>query len=374
MLEIQSSLTRGSLVWFRSGRPPMVLSTDSRAVPYKSDVDTSYFIKTTMQVLAETIDDALRRLASLKTEENRRMGMPRAVKEAHYVLSSPWIASQARSLSLSFHKDTAITGDKVAGILDAERAALAPEGSAILEAIEEKIFDVRLNGYSVSAWRGKQARELGISYAVSVCGADTTRRLRRACERAVKPADVHFHSSLLLQYVGLCKAMPARDSYILIHVHGELTDAVVVKDGSCVFFGSYPMGTNTVVRKIAKAAKTDVEIADSLLTLYLSDKFDREHGKQAEKIMEEMSAGWSGEFKKLFKDSPLAESMPTEAIMAARAHEDFFLRSFSAAYPGIRLQTLSIEDISPLIEFDAPAELKRVVGLYALAINSLKKD
>jgi hypothetical protein len=134
------------------------------------------------------------------------------------------------------------------------------------------------------------------------------------------------------------------------------------------------MGTNTVLRKIARAAKTNLQIADSFLSLYLGGKLDEGHAKPVKKIMEEMSAGWSGEFKKLFKDSPLTGSMPPEAIIAARAHEDLFLKSFGAAYPEIRLRTLSIEDISPLVEFDVPAELKRIVSVYALAIHSLEEE
>ena len=370
VLEAQSSLARSSLIWYRTGEQAQVIFLDECAIPFKANATAPYFIKTTLKALTQATDAALKALHSLSHEDAEKK-MPTHVEAVHYILSSPWIASQARTLSMSFDKNTTITRQKIEKILEEERAKLAPDTNGPTETIEEKIFDVRLNGYSVSEWEGKQATLLEVAYAVTVGGADTIKRLREACDQIVKPGKVHFHSSMLLQYVGIRTAMPERTGYTLIHVHGELTDVLAVKNGSCVFFGSFPMGINTVIRKIAHSTKTDMLTADSLLSLYLGGRLDEAHTKTVEPIMSDMSAGWSGELRKIFKDASLEPGLNRSAIVTARAHEGFFVKSFEAAYPGSKAEAWAASDIMEGVAFGPGAQRMRGVSVYAIALGIL---
>ncbi len=372
VLEIQSSMVRGSLVFCRTGEPAHIMLIEEVAIAFKPNAGTPYFVKMTMRSLREATDLILRKLHVMATDK-KHPGLPHHVDEIHFVLSSPWIASQARILSLSFDKNTTITREKMSSILEAERAKLAPKDDGPLETIEEKIFDVSLNGYSVEHWEGKSARELGVSYAVTVAGSDTMKRLREVCEHAVRKNHIFFHSSLLLQYVGLRTALPGREFYNLVHIHGELTDVLIVKHGTCVFFGSYPMGVNTIVRKIAHATKTDMRTADSLLSLYLGAKLNETQAEEVAPVMKDMAAGWSAEFAHLFKDASLAGLIQRETLIAARTHEDFFVASFQAAYPEHHVQAWSGEEIASHVTFAAAVPHYRVVSAYALAVRELEE-
>ena len=70
-----------------------------------------------------------------------------------------------------------------------------------------------------------------------------------------------FHSSLFLKYAGLRAVRPNDEIWAMIQVHGELSDVMTAKDGSCIFIGSFPVGADTVVRGIAKAAGLDSHAA-----------------------------------------------------------------------------------------------------------------
>ncbi|MFA6432409.1 MAG: hypothetical protein WCV82_01125 [Candidatus Paceibacterota bacterium] len=370
LLEVQSSVVRGSLFWFRPGLPPSILFSDSRIVPYKPQVGTVYFIKVTMKALTETLDANLRRLHDFRSEE-AYLEMPQEIAEAHYVLSSPWVVSQARTLSLSFDKDTAITEDKMEAILAKERGSLMPKDGTSLEVIEEKIFAVRLNGYSLSSWVGKAARELEISYAATVGGFDSTKRFKDALKQAVRSGRVLFHSSLLLQYVSLRTIMPTREAYTLVHIHGEITDVVVVDRGSCVFFCSYPTGANGLVRRLSRVTKTDLQAADSLISLYEADNLDEDHARSITPVMNELGKNWGDEMTKLFKDSRISQPLPPSTIIAAHSHEKFFVDTFRASHPGSRIELLTVDEVAPHVVFEDSADHLRIVGMYALAIFNL---
>lgn len=355
-LEVQSSLVRGSVIWLRPDAAPKILFSDLVAIPYKSNVDTNYFVKLTSRAIHDTIDSVERHLYNINHDPKRSKDMPKHIEEIHYVLSSPWVVSQARTVNVNYKEETTISEDKVSKLLEDERKSIAKNAESMLEPIEEKIFDVSLNGYSVGEWRGKQAKNLDISYVVTVGSSESIKRLREMAVKMVRSSHVFFHSSLLLQYVGLRSGVVHdRGEYTLIHVHGELTDVVVVEKGSCSFFGSYSVGINTVIRKIAKATSTDTKTAESLLSLYLGKKLDDSHATETGRIVKEVTAGWIADFGKLFREHPLPHKLPVDTLMSARVHEDLFAETFKASYPTARIQSLSVEDIE----------------LYALAISDM---
>jgi len=351
-LEIQSTLVRGSLVWWKPDGTPEIVFSDERPVPYQPGIATGRFVQETIKSLGETVDAVLARFSAVRRERKREK-FPRHIDEAHYILCSPWMICQARTLSVDLGRPTRITQAKVRELLGSERAKLAASAEGSADVIEEKIFEVRLNGYPVASWQDKEVRNLEISYALGVASSGALIRFEQACERAVPKKRVRFHSSLLLQYVGLRESMPERDAYALIHAHGELSDVVVVDRGACVFFGSYPAGIHSIVRAVAEATKTDEGTADSFLSLYAEKRLEQSKADEAAPIMKKIAGDWVRQFRGLLEQGMISNA-PTDALIVARAHSGFLADAFREAYPSAKVEIREI-----------------VENLYARAIRSL---
>jgi hypothetical protein len=195
--------------------------------------------------------------------------------------------------------------------------------------------------------------------------------MREACGRRVHPSHIHFHSALLLHFIGFLEILPRFDSYTLIHVHGELTDVAVALGRSCAFFGSYPIGIDTILRKIAHAAHVDVRGADSLLTLSISGHLDGDHAAASLKVIEDVSQGWSSECVDLFKQNECSIAVPSPCILSARIHEEFFTKSLKKAYPTHAMERLTHEELATHVTSEPHIERQRLTILYASAIHSV---
>lgn len=356
LLEIQSSLVQGALVLFPGEDKPQILVSQIMDVPYKPKATTAYYLGTTIRDLKEMIGILLQNLHRI-SQGGKEFRIPGRVDEVHYILSSPWIVSQARTVTASFDADTAISEDRVNKILAHERERVGIDKKIEIDTLEEKIFDVRLNGYSIESWRGKSARELEISYALSAGSRDSMRRLRDIAGDGAGTRKIYFHSSLLLQYISLQSGNIPEDSYTLIHVHGELTDLVVVKERSCSFFGSFPLGANAIMRKIAEATNTDYKTAESLLSLYLGNHIEESHGKKVSLVINNLASRWTDELGKLWEAGDIGDDLPETVFIKAREHGDFFEKSFSAAHPRAKIGKLEVD----------------MTSTYALAIHSMEK-
>ena len=333
LIEIQSSLIRGSVLRIEA-TGTSVQASQSLEIEYREAAGASY-IKSALAGVSTLVDSLLRAISARTTGSAGKIGA------VHFVLSSPWAISQAKTISVSFDKDTSITQDRIHAILAAERPNTGLNPNMAAEIIEEKVFDVRLNGYSIADWKGKSAKMVEIAYALSVGSAETMKNLRQSVARVADPHHVHFHSSLLLQYMSLRQANVPGDPYVLVHVHGELTDIVAVRHGMCSFFGSFPIGSDSIVRKIAASRRIGTKAAESLVSLYLGKHMDpAEEAKTGTSIRHSMGR-WSQELSRIA--AAMNGLSPTAVFLISHSHEQLFSEALRAAYPQAAIQELSVD-------------------------------
>jgi cell division ATPase FtsA len=370
IIDVQSSVVRGSLVHMHAGAIPTILYTHNVSIPYKPDGGSGYLIKMALRGVEEIVQ-AVR--ANLQSEVNASE-LPHRISSVHFVLSSPWTVSQAKTISTSFKEDTAVSRAYVSGIIWEERSKMTSSAADDIRVIEEKVFDVRLNGYSVASWESRHTKELGVSFVVSIAGGRMIDKFIESVESIVRHKDhIQFHSSLFLQHLSIQKIVPNVSDYALIHIHGELTDVAIIHAHSCSFFGSYPFGVQHIIRSIAKETNTSDDAAESTLNLVMKKDIDATQAKKESAAIVNMQQGWTGEFKKLLKTSSTPEAVPAKVIISARTHEDFFVESFKTAYPQSSPEILDIDQITPYVSYGTHAERLRLTGLYVLAVHSLVK-
>jgi len=371
VLDVQSSIVRGTLVHIpQTTGKPLILFTRDAPIPYKQNARSGYLVKTALHAINQTIQDAL---VHLHARRDQHYDVPARIDAVHYVLSSPWIVSQAKTLSLNFDTHTVIDRARIQKIIADDRQGLISNTIEDVRVIEEKVFDVRLNGYSIPSWEGRTTDKLEVSFVTSVAGGRMIEHFIDACDAAVRKSHVFFHSSLFLQHIGICKIFPEHSSYLLIHAHGELTDVAIVHANACVFSGSYPFGIHSIVRTVAREMKTDIYTAESMLNMFSEDKLDPTHAAKEATIIKNMGDGWIGEFRKLLKSSSIPHAVPRHIIISAHSHEDFFMKNFSRAYPSNSLELLTIEQVTPSVTYDVHVDKERLTGLYVIAIHSMEK-
>lgn len=370
IIDVQSSIVRGSVVLFHSTAIPSVLFTHNVEIPYKPHGGSGYLIKTSLQAIEEIVRVVK---AKLRAQSNCD-DIPKHISNVHYVLSSPWVVSQAKTISTKFKEETAISRAYITGIIWEERTKMTANANDDIRIIEEKVFDVRLNGYSVRSWESRHTKELDISFVVSIAGGRMIDRFIESVSGIVhREGRVQFHSSLFLQHLGIQRVVSDSSNYTLIHVHGELTDVALIHANSCSFFGSYPLGIQNVIRTIASNTKTTLDAAESTLNLIEKGDIDSAKAKKEFEVVSGLKSLWINEFKKLLEKNPVQEILPNRIIISARNHEDFFVSCFKSAFPQTSVEPLLLENILPHVKYENQAERLRLTGLYVIAIHSLLK-
>src|SRR3989344_3927013 len=370
IVDVQSSIIRGALIRFLPHLEPLVIFTYTKNLPYKPSSDNSRLIELTVEATSEIMTAVYQYLHSTTSDEE----LPKDLDGIHYALSSPWIISEAKTVTINFNQPTTITKKLVLDTITNERKVMVPKTNISddrISIIEEKIFNVKINGYHISSWQGRKASRLDVSFATSICSINTADLFKDIC-KFIEKDKIHFHSSILLQHIGIQYVLPKKDSYILVHVHGEHTDTTIVYNHNCFFFGSFAVGIYTLVRKIAHVSKTNFQVSDSALSI---DPGEKTSQTKKDKMTEAVEAGqnlWIDAYKS-HMDSPGARSVPSpsHAIILSHAHEKFMIRTLNKTYPKLQAASLPIENVQTKIKYCRLAEHVRLTGLYAIAINNI---
>jgi hypothetical protein len=91
--------------------------------------------------------------------------------------------------------------------------------------------------------------------------------------------------------------------------------------------------------------------------------------------IENITQSWSAGLAHLFKDTATSiKKARHPAVIFSRKHEDFFIMSFTAAYPESHVSLLIMDDLLPYVVFEPHAERLRVTALYAIALSGIQRQ
>ncbi len=277
VIDIRSDVVEGTL-------------TDSKDILYSTSVHLSqnpHSGEELTKLMLKSVED----LCAHISEESRKYTREQ-IGSAHYILSSPWVISQSKTVTVQYDTDTEITEAIIKSVVEENHQALVKTYESDMVFIEQKIFAVELNGYPVQEYRGKKARTLRISCAFSLSSDKIIKDIKIATSRTLHIRKEYYHSAILLHYLSYRSRMTDDKEYILIHIHGELTDMVIVKKGMSAYLGSFPFGTSTLVRKLSHSLKNNLETTRSALSLYEEGKLEESQNKKIKDLLSLTLKSW----------------------------------------------------------------------------------
>lgn len=296
VIDIQSDIIEGSLVKFSDkGVTPVTSETlyaTTVRIPHKAHTNGDYITK----MMLKGIEDLCLHIVK---EHPKITHEP--LHSINYILSTPWIISQSKTVKIEYEKETEISEATIRDIIDADRKQLVATYEDDMIFVEQKIFDVELNGYSVHNYKNKRAKTLQVSFAFTLSSDKIVKKIQAAVSKSLHIHKEYYHSAILLQYLASRELASDGEEYIVLHVHGELTDVVIVKKGFSSYLASFPFGSSTLTRKVCLASKSSFEETGSSLAMYSEAKLNEEQQKKVESALMPIMKGWQAECHKAFQ-------------------------------------------------------------------------
>lgn len=274
----------------------------------------------TFQSLVASMDSALGDAAALLAKQPAGRA---SFDRVFCFLSSPWHASEIRTIAFKKQEPFPVTHAFWRSLLDADRQAFEAEAFAghseprhAPVVIERHDLSIKLNGYEVRNPFKRKAARVESSYFLSISEQDILDRVARRIRSVAGSAPVSFASRIFAFY-GAARGLVESSDYLLAAVEGEITDLALVRNGALLEASSFPSGMSGVLRRVASALGVSFEEAHSLFAMHRAGKTDDDTSLRIAKALEEAERAWMSELRKALADISHSFSIPDTVFLLA---------------------------------------------------------
>lgn len=379
VIDIQSGLVRGALVFNKVNENSIILNVVTRDIVKKPHTDNIFLVKKMLKALSEVIESLVEEL----NKKDPALGYSKkSVKAIHYILSSPWVLSRSKTISMTFEKSTEISEKFVLNLIEEERKKIEekfneinvikdlPEKSDLIF-IEQKIFEIKLNGYKVNSYNSKKVDSIDISFAATLSSKKLLKRISSIVNNNLHVRKVQYHSALLLNFMAMRILVPEKDNFVSIHIHNELTDIVVVKKGLAANLSSFPFGTSTLLRRVSSALKESPESTESKLSLYIADKLETIEKENFKKVINPILNKWYQEYLKSVSHPDDDNFLPKTVYMSAHTFLNIFENTITSNNELTKIVSFETDAVTMHVTFEKNFEYNQLLGMYAISLRSM---
>lgn len=322
LFDIGTSIVSGAIVELSDGEDtrPVILKSAHAPIRLQDEFDFNRFYALVLSGL-ENVASSLAEYHDASPEK------------AFCFLASPWYASQARTITYSRPKEFLFTKKFARELIERDLKAFEStyiknyaEIGAPADTIENKIVDIRLNGYATPEPFGKRARELSLHLFFSMSPRALLESFEHAIHRTQKIIPVSFHSFAFTSYVVARDTIARSVDFLLVDAAGEMTDVSVIKDGILRESVSFPSGKNALVRAVCVEFAITEKEAHSLIRAYAGGMLEKRTKARIEKSFASMGKIWSRHFQDALFQLSNHSSMPRTVALTADEDIGFFFK------------------------------------------------
>ncbi|MDD5050207.1 MAG: hypothetical protein PHV93_00500 [Candidatus Pacebacteria bacterium] len=330
LFDISSRSVGGALLKLSRHEKPKILYTARLPILFRRTPDPRELVTSTIAALTKVVEaidtEGIAHLTFTEFKDHK-------VKEIFLVFSSPWYISQTKIARLEKEKPFVFTESMLKGMLAHEKTAyekaadIAPEkaGKNAINLLEQKVIQIRLNGYETAKPFGQSSRSAEVNIFSSFIDSLLLDRVKDVALHSFHPQRLEIHSFPGVAFSVLRDIFPGQNDFLIVDVGGEATEISLVKNGGLLETFSFPMGHNHALRKISGVLDVSHEIALSSLSLFLEGKtFVKTSGK-IEGVVKDTQKEWNILFQSALGNLGEQTAIPSSAfVIAERPFSNFF--------------------------------------------------
>jgi cell division ATPase FtsA len=319
VFDIGSSSIGGAVFEIQKSGTPKIIKTFREPIILEDKIDTERFLLLTIKAL------------EIVASKICMMGVGKMVK-IFCVLSSPWYASQTRTIKLEKNTSFLFTS-KLADDLIQKEIKLFEEEHLVkflntdnkIRPIEFKNMKTMLNGYTTADPFDKKAKKLEMVVFISMSGDQVLKKMEETISRHFHSKEIKFSSFAMASFVVARDMFVQQDNFLLVDIAGEVTDISMIKKDILSDSISYPLGYNFIIREVANNLNCTLNEAKALISLYKDEHAEKATEEKLEPIISKLKTEWLKGFQQALVNLSEDISIPaTIFITVDKELADFF--------------------------------------------------
>lgn len=241
----------------------------------------------------------------------------KAPSEVHVFLAAPWYHAKITTINSKSEKPVKVSEGTVSRAVKeyfSRKGEQGPQG----ELIESIVTQVYVNGYPTALDTTVIGSTLRVNHFASEADHGMKKSVLEAVQKAFPHAKTVFHSFSLAAFATL-RALRPENNFVVVDAGAEITDIIVTHRDGFRFIGTFPVGTHSLVRKIAEGAS--LADAHSRLSLFMKGELSTEEQTAFSAKFEAAAEEWSKGFASILETAVKEVAVPQTTFVFAD-HEE----------------------------------------------------
>ena len=347
VIDIGSSSVGSAVVSLENNQGPHIIFCDRQPFHIGENVTAKRLILNLRQALGKTLQ---------VTEQfitKKHSGF--SIQGIMCTYCSPWHNSSTKTVRIKEETPTLITHSLIEGLLKKEERRLMNELENKKDAaiqfkepvlLDQKIIQIKLNGYNTSEPYEKEATEIELTFFTTIASGALIDLVEDIVKKNLHSRHVNHHAFSLVAWDFISDVYSYVKNFIHLDVTGEVTDITVVEDNNIKEIASLPNGRHLLVRTIARRLDVNEEIALSYLELLARHTAHQKLEEQLKNILVDVKNEFKIVLEDTFKHMSIGSELPLNAFITADEDvADIFSESLKQIRPDIKVIILHNKNI-----------------------------
>lgn len=286
VFDIGSSSIGGAVFEVQKLGIPKIILSIREPIILEDKIDTERFLFLTIKSLEIVVS----RICMMGIEKPSKI---------FCVLSSPWYASQTRTIKLEKNTPFIFTSKLADDLIKKEISLFEEEHLTKFSHVDNKVRPIEfknmktmLNGYATPDPFNKKVKKLEMVVFVSMSGEQILKRIEETVFRHFHSAEIKFSSFVMASFAVARDMFVHQENFLLVDIGGEVTDIAMIKKDILGDSISYPLGRNFMIRRVADILSCSLSEAKSLISLYKDGHAVESIEKKLGPIINKLETEW----------------------------------------------------------------------------------
>ncbi|TRZ53327.1 hypothetical protein D4R99_01060 [bacterium] len=309
MVDIGSSSVGAAAVLLSSGYKPKVFYSVREEMIFQKNFSFERFASSMLKTLGKVLTD----ISVVKLPDH-------SGKTFSCFLSSPWYASQ--TIILEKKTDVPVMVDEKF-LYELQKKEIEDFKVREIEKIgrdavilETKTIQTKLNGYETGDPFGKKAQEIEVAIYASISSEKIVKAITERVKKVFHMSSPQFYSFSLASFTAI-RDMFHEKNFLFMDISGEASDLSVVRNHILEETIAFPIGKNSVIRKIAEETALDFQESASLFRMVKDEDLEKTAGRKIKKAMLAAGKEWILSFQNALSSASTEESFPKDIFVTA---------------------------------------------------------
>jgi len=309
VVDIGSSSVGAAAVLLSSGYKPKVFYSVREEMIFQKNFSFERFASSMLKTLGKVLTD----ISVVKLPDH-------SGKTFSCFLSSPWYASQ--TIILEKKTDVPVMVDEKF-LYELQKKEIEDFKVREIEKIgrdavilETKTIQTKLNGYETGDPFGKKAQEIEVAIYASISSEKIVKAITERVKKVFHMSSPQFYSFSLASFTAI-RDMFHEKNFLFMDISGEASDLSVVRNHILEETIAFPIGKNSVIRKIAEETALDFQESASLFRMVKDEDLEKTAGRKIKKAMLAAGKEWILSFQNALSSASTEESFPKDIFVTA---------------------------------------------------------